>query len=132
LPKRPSAFAFDVIGFGSVTVKRKSVKLFADLKRSGRGYHSERMSRWFNEGFLPNLDAKTGKTTFHSFRHNYRDALRAIYAPADVLQGLCGWKAEKGVGGIYGAGQLPVDQLARWVEQIRFDGIDLSHLYLTP
>jgi hypothetical protein len=26
----------------------KSTKLFSDLKRTSRGYHSERMSRWFS------------------------------------------------------------------------------------
>jgi integrase len=104
-------------------------KLFPDLKRSGRGYYSERMTRWFNEGFLPKIGVKTDKTSFHSFRHCFRDALRAIDAPPAVVQGLGGWRTEQGVSSQYGSG-LPIDQLVPWVERIRYDGLDLSHLNL--
>ena len=109
--------------------KSKSAKLFPDLKRSERGYHSERMSRWFNEGFLPKSGAKTDKTSFHSFRHTFRDALRAIHAPPAVVQGLGGWRIEEGVSGQYGSG-LSVDQLSRSIKRITFKGLDLSHLYI--
>ncbi len=109
--------------------KRKSAKLFPDLKRSERGYHSERMSRWFNEGFLPKSGAKTDKTSFHSFRHTFRDALRAINAQPAVVQGLGGWRIEEGVSGQYGSG-LSVDQLSRPIKRITFKGLDLSHLYI--
>ena len=119
------------IGFLSFVEQEKgeTKKLFPDLNPSGRGYYSERMSRWFNEGFLPKTGSKTDKTSFHSFRHTFRDELRIINAPPAVVQGLGGWKAEHGVSSQYGSG-LPVDQLAHWIEQIRFEGLDLSHLYL--
>ncbi len=108
---------------------RKAKKLFSDLKASPRGYHSERISRWFNEGLLPKVGAKTTKTSFHSFRHNFRDALREINAPAAVVQGLAGWEMEAGVSANYGSG-LSVDQLAPWIERIRYPSLDLSYLHL--
>jgi integrase len=109
--------------------RAKSAKLFSDLKRTSRGYHSERMSRWFNEGLLPKVNAKTDKTSFHSFRHCFRDALRNIDAPPAVVQGLGGWETEGGVSGGYGKG-LSVDKLMLWTKNIQYDGLDLSHLYL--
>jgi integrase len=110
--------------------RAKSAKLFSDLKRTSRGYHSERMSRWFNEGLLPKVKAKTDKTSFHSFRHCFRDALRNIDAPPAVVQGLGGWETEGGVSGGYGKG-LSVDKLVLWTKRIHYDGLDLSFLYLT-
>jgi integrase len=103
-------------------------KLFSDLKRTGRGYHSEHMSRWFSQRFLLKAGAKTDKTSFHSFRHNFRDILRVIDAPLAVVQRLGGWQAEEGVSRHYGKG-LSVDNLAPWVERIRYEGLDLKHLH---
>ena len=107
--------------------RASSSKLLFEVKRSGRGYHSERMTRWFNEGFLPKLNAKTEKTSFHSFRHCFRDALRNINAPPAVVQGLGGWEMEEGVSGNYGDG-LAADKLVTWVKRIRYSALDLSHI----
>ena len=107
-----------------------SSKLFSDLRRSERGYHSERMSRWFNEGLLRTAGAKTATTSFHSFRHSFRDALRSINAPGDVVQGLGGWRMEEGESARYGSG-LRADKLAPWLGRIEYEGLDLSHLYLS-
>jgi integrase len=117
------------IGFLQFVERRKlqSRKLFPELKPSRRGYYSERMSRWFNEGFLPKVGAKSDTTSFHSFRHCFRDALRIINAPTAVVEGLGGWKIEKGVSSNYGRG-LSTDQLAKWMHRIRYWGLELSHL----
>lgn len=109
--------------------RKKSRKLFSDLVLSNRGYYSERLSRWFDENFLPSIKAKTGTTSFHSFRHSFRDSLRAIHAPAAVVEGLGGWKMEEGVSSRYGSG-LPVEQLVSWMERVEYKGLDLSHLYM--
>jgi integrase len=119
-------------GFLAFVERQKSIsrKLFPELKRSKRGYYSERISRWFNEGFLINANAKTDKTSFHSFRHCFRDALRNINAPPAVVQGLGGWEMEEGSSANYGSGLL-ADKLVRWVHRMNYEGLDLSHLYLT-
>jgi integrase len=109
--------------------RQRSRKIFPDLKPSTRGYHSERMSRWFNEGFLPKVGLKTETTSFHSFRHSFRDALRTINAPPAVVEGIGGWTLEGSVSGRYGSG-LEVDQLATWMARISFEGLELSHLHL--
>jgi integrase len=130
--KRSIPIHSDMIAMGFLKFldqqKGSARKLFPDLKQSGRGYHSDRMSRWFNDRFLPKTGAKTKKTSFHSFRHNFRDALRAIHAPPEVVQGLGGWKAEEGVSAQYGSG-LTVDQLAIREERVRYEGLDLTHLH---
>ena len=126
IPVHPELVKIGFLDFVKTRSKGSS-KLFADLRRSERGYHSERMSRWFNEGFLRDV-AKTATTSFHSFRHSFRDALRFINAPDHVVQGLGGWRTEEGESARYGKG-LRADKLATWINRIEYEGLDLSHLY---
>jgi integrase len=107
-------------------------KLFSDLKRSSRGYYSERPSRWFNEGFLPSVGAKTAETKFHSLRHTFRDALRRAEAPEEIACALGGWAPGKGISPRYGnrARGYTVSQLAAWIERVSYPKLDLSQLHL--
>ena len=54
--------------------------------------------------------------TIHSFRHSFRDRLRAVSCPSDIIDQLGGWQTA-GVGQGYGEG-YPVNILADWVQQI--------------
>lgn len=114
-------------GFLKFVRRHRSGKLFPELKLSARGYHSEQVSRWFDRTYLPRVGAKTATTSFHSFRHSFRDALRSVNAPPAVVEGLGGWQIEKGVSSNYGSG-LSVDQLAEWMSRIGYADLDLSHL----
>ena len=51
--------------------------------------------------------------TAHSLRHTFRDRLRAVECPADVIDQIGGW-SRKGVGESYGRG-YQVEQLHRWL-----------------
>ena len=106
-----------------------STKVFPELPAGKNGYRSNRFSRWFNEGFLPKVGAKTEKTKFHSFRHNFRDALRDAVAPIEIVEALGGWTGKSSSGDRYGKGFTP-DHLLKYVEQIKYPDLDLSHLYV--
>ena len=54
--------------------------------------------------------------TIHSFRHSFRDRLRAVSCPSDIIDQLGGWQTA-GVGQGYGEG-YPVSILADWVQKI--------------
>ena len=54
--------------------------------------------------------------TIHSFRHSFRDRLRAVSCPGDVIDQLGGWRTT-GVGQGYGEG-YPVSIMADWVRKI--------------
>jgi integrase len=60
----------------------------------------------------------------HSFRHSFRDRLRAVECPKDVIDRLGGWTVS-GIGETYGDG-YPVTVLHRWMSRIVSpeDGID--------
>ena len=52
----------------------------------------------------------------HSFRHSFRDRLRAVQCPKDITDRLGGWSVA-GVGESYGEG-YPIEVLAEWVAKI--------------
>ena len=52
----------------------------------------------------------------HSFRHSFRDRLRAVQCPKDITDRLGGWSVS-GVGESYGEG-YPIEVLEEWVAKI--------------
>jgi len=67
--------------------------------------------------------------SFHSFRHNFRDELRRTEVPTDIVEVLGGWASgNKAVNKSYGSGYEP-DQLNKYVKEVSYPGLDLSHLY---
>jgi len=63
-------------------------RLFPELERDTYGYFSA-FSKWFGR-FLTKAGVKQQRVTFHSLRHNYRDALRRAMLPRDVIVALGG------------------------------------------
>ncbi|MCA0319958.1 MAG: site-specific integrase [Proteobacteria bacterium] len=62
-------------------------------------------------------------TSFHSFRHGFRDALTRAKAPNDVMRSLGGWARGGGVENQYGQGAQP-DLLAETMDRIDFPGLE--------
>jgi len=119
------------IGFMEyVTAMREAgeVRMFPELPRGKGGYYSDPFQKWFGR-FLEKAGAKRPKTSFHSFRHTYRDALREADISAERARALGGWTSGNGTDAIYGEG-LRADTLAREIEKIRYPGLDLRHLYI--
>ena len=52
----------------------------------------------------------------HSFRHSFRDRLRAVECPADIIDCIGGWE-RRGVGESYGDG-YPLEVLNKWMQKI--------------
>jgi integrase len=60
--------------------------------------------------------ATDGKTA-HCLRHTYRDRLRAVECPIELLDALGGWSVVQGAGSGYGAG-FTLEQKRLWLEKI--------------
>ena len=56
----------------------------------------------------------------HSFRHSFRDRLRAVQCPSDIIDQLGGWKTP-GVGQGYGEGYT-FEVLNHWMAKIDASG----------
>ncbi len=120
------------IGFVEYLTKIKAAgsdDVFPEVLPGKYGYKSQKVADWFTDGFLPKVIEKDGRVGLHSFRHNFRDALRDMEAPDSVLQQLGGWAASKGTSDNYGAGVKP-GHLMKYVERVEYPGLDLSHLHL--
>ena len=52
----------------------------------------------------------------HGFRHSFRDRLRAVECPSEVIDQLGGWRL-KSVGQGYGSG-YDLDVLHKWISKI--------------
>jgi len=114
-----------------VTQKKtgKAPRLFPELKRDKYGNYATGFLRWFNRTFYPKVGEVKSGQSFYSLRHSFRDELRRIEGPQELLDLLGGWGQGKIVSNTYGAGYTP-DQMLKYVEKITYPGLDLSHLFL--
>jgi integrase len=106
-------------------------KLFSELPLSTTGYYSDPFSKWFKR-FVEKTGANRPKTCFHSFRHNFRDALREARIDHDIALALGGWASGSGkesveVAEAYGRG-FKVATLAEAMKLVQYPNLELSHL----
>lgn len=101
--------------------KRKNgeVRLFPDLSLSCDGTYSNAFSKKFNH-FLTRFNIKTDKTSFHSFRHTFIDALREANVPRETRQALVGHLNTHGAHDSYGS-KTGLKQLYEAINLICFD-----------
>lgn len=115
-----------------VNHRRKSGEtalLFDDLAPSVRGYYSDYPCRRFRETFLGQAITMEPGQTFYSFRHAFRDALRRLNAPSDVLLALAGWSEGTKVSDNYGDPKSP-DYLFQYVSGIDYPDLKLDFHYV--
>ncbi|CCQ72542.1 putative phage integrase [Magnetospira sp. QH-2] len=105
--------------------KQGKQRLFPDLKMGADGYYSSPFSKHFNR-FLKAVGIKNRRNAFHSFRHCFEDACRDSDISKEVMDALQG-HGEEGMSGRYGRGFV-LKKLAEAMSQLRYDGLDLSHL----
>ena len=106
-------------------------RLWPELRPDRFGSCSVHFSKWFAR-YLIACGAAMQKTCFHSFRHCFRDALRAARVDRDIAHALGGWTSGSNSGGnavadAYGAG-YPVTVLSEALDRIAYDVEALSVL----
>ena len=70
---------------------------------------SAALNKWLKEKLLNDF-------VIHGFRHSFRDRLRAVECPSDIVDAIGGWKTS-GVGHGYGNG-YPLDVLGKWMNTL--------------
>lgn len=126
VPVHPEVIALGFLDFVADARKRKATRLFPDLPIGANGYASDPFSKWFGR-FLEKAGAARPGTSFHSFRHSYRDALREAGVSLQAARALGGWADTGGADALYGEGLRP-STLRKEIEKVAFPGLDLSHL----
>ena len=118
------------IGFVSYVeaqrAKEPDGRLFPEIKAGKNGYYSHNFSKYFGR-YLKDTGVKSPKVAFHSFRHNFTDALRVAGAEDSHIKALLG-HSDASVTAIYGS-QVPLKVLSSDLSKMSYD-LDLSHLYV--
>jgi integrase len=130
VPVHPELERLGFLRHWQVMKKAGRRRIFPDLRPGASGYYSDPFSKWFGRYLRgPTVAAYTKKTTFHSLRHNYRDALRDTEMSGEMVRALGGWSGGGSASDDYGSGFTP-ERLYGAIQAVRYDGLDLSHLYV--
>ena len=104
-------------------------KLFAEIDPGQRGKRAVAFSKWFTQ-FTRTCGAYRPRTSFHSYRYNFRAELRAARIDHDISMAMGGWTAAKSANSVsenYGSGHR-LESLSEAIKRLAFDNIDLTHL----
>jgi len=117
--------------------KREGAKgrLFPLLTPGPKGGFGEAWSKWFGR-YKRGLGITNNASVFHSFRHSFKDGLRAASVAEDLNDALCGHVGHGGVARNYGAKDMVrrfgLARLADAISKLAYPGLDLSHLRWEP
>jgi integrase len=108
-----------------------SARLFPKLTPGSKGGFGEAFSKWFGR-YKRDLGINNSSSVFHSFRHGFKDALRAAGVNEDVNDALTGHTGGNAVARGYGwkdmVRRFGFPTLYAAVEKVRYPGLDLTRL----
>jgi integrase len=134
VPVHRRLIEFGFLDYVAERRKNGSIKLFPELPISTTGYYSDPFSKWFVR-FLKRCGAAKARTSYHSFRHLFRDRIRHAKLDHEIGQTLGGWSSATGkeaeTSSIYGAGHGAL-ALKEAIDRIDYPNLDLAHLRYPP
>lgn len=126
VPLHPSLMEIGFWRYIEARRKNRDDRVFPSLKLDASGYYSDRSSKDFAQ-YIKRVGAKTAKTSFHSLRHNFRDACIECEVSDDIAKVIQG-HARGGMSDRYGSGKVSLQRLAGEMEKIAYPAIDLSRI----
>jgi integrase len=112
-----------------------SARLFPKLTPGPKGGFGEAFSKWFGR-YKRDLGIDNPSSVFHSFRHGFKDALRAAGVNEDVNDALTGHSGGNSVARGYGwkdmVRRFGFPTLYAAVDKVHYPGLDLRALRWTP
>jgi hypothetical protein len=133
VPIHPELIRIGFLDFVAARQKdHTSPRLFPELSAGSTGYFSNAFSKWFGR-FVESALGRSTDATFHSFRHQFRDATRAARLSVESVARLAGWESgdpnqHRQIFN-YGGGPELLRMLAEDIAKVEYPGLDLSHLY---
>lgn len=123
IPVHPALVTAGLLQHVEQMNRNAASRVFPELTRTSKGNYSDAYSKWFARHLIA-VGAKTNTNCFHSFRHNFRDALREAGISRDIAMALGGWNNNGGTEEIYGRG-FSVQRLHDAISQIEYCGLSL-------
>ncbi len=112
-------------------------RLFPDIRQNSKGNYGAAFSQWFGR-YKQSLGIDNKSSVFHSFRHGFKDVLRAAGVNEDINDALTGHSGGNTVARGYGSDDMVrrfgFSKLNAALEKAQYPGLDLSALRwkLTP
>ena len=112
-------------------------RLFPDIRQNSKGNYGAAFSQWFGR-HKQSLGIDNKSSVFHSFRHGFKDVLRAAGVNEDINDALTGHSGGNTVARGYGSDDMVrrfgFSKLNAALEKAEYPGLDLSALRwkLTP
>lgn len=125
IPVHPELVRLGLLELVEKTKKEGGRGLFPELPGKNQDELSDLFQKRFSYWLTAKLKIKQRGLSFHSLRHNFRDALRENGVPIDSTRALGGWSRSGIVEERYGAG-VSVRTLAKWIAEVRYDGLNPS------
>ena len=118
LKTRSSQRTLPLVGYAQLAMKQAlkqadDTYLFPRYIRDGNCYAthaSNALNKWLKKDF--------GGLTAHCLRHTFRDRLRAVECPMDLIDQIGGWKSVSSIGNSYGLGYR-MEQLKGFFDKIK-------------
>jgi integrase len=112
----------------------QQARLFPKLTPGSKGGFGEAWSKWFGR-YKRQLGIHNPSSVFHSFRHGFKDALRAAGVNEDVNDALTGHSGGNSVARGYGwkdmVRRFGFRTLAGAVDKVEYPGLNLAQLHWT-
>ena len=89
VPLHPTVLRIGLLDFVEQAKRFGQRKLFHEIEPDRDGVRAVAFSKWFTR-FLRSIGADRDRTSFHSFRHNFRDELRVARIDYDTAMALGG------------------------------------------
>lgn len=121
VPIHPELHRLGFLRFTEAQRQAGHDRVFPDLILGPTGYYSDRSSKDFSN-YITKIGAKTDKTSFHSFRHNFKDACRIAGVPPDINDALLGHSLP-GMAGRYGKGVVLLETLFEAICKVGHKGL---------
>ncbi len=103
-------------------------RLFSDLPGDTQQKAVDLFQKRFSYFLRTEIKVRQG-VSFHSFRHNFRDATRDAGLPIDAIRALGGWGRGGAIEERYGQGTR-VSVLAHWMKKVEYPRVDYAVLTL--
>ena len=119
LKTKSSQRTLPLVGYAMLAIEQAleqgdGTYLFPRYIKDGKCYAthaSNSLNKWLKKDF--------GGLTAHCLRHTFRDRLRAVECPMDLIDQIGGWKSVSSIGNSYGKGYSS-DGVRSWMSKANF------------
>lgn len=126
IPIHPTLVDLGFVEYVRSVHKSNELRVFPDLEADGNGNFSGSYSKAFGR-YLDKLGLSDPRLVFHSFRHGFIEACRECGIDAEHRDAITG-HSQNTQAAKYGKEVYPLEPLFGAIQQVRYRGLDLSHL----